>query len=126
MDCTAWKECKEKVKGMEDKTTLELVSMVTELNDTHNFMHDEDLDEAMAILIRLKMNPNLKPTTAQKLIVELQAYAAMFAFKATYYATIGKAGSDESHKKNIYYTAKEAINLLVNSLKFTAKGEFYA
>lgn len=125
MECQAWKECRKKTVNMEDLNALELVSLVTEMNDIHTFLNDPDLDEAMAALIKLKMNSNLKPSTAQRLIVELQAYAAIFAFKATYYATIGKAGTDESHKKNVYYTAKEAINLMVNSLKFTAKGELY-
>lgn len=125
MDCQAWKECRKKTVNMEDMNALELVSLVTEMNDIHEFVNDPDLDEAMAALIKLKMNSNLKPSTAQRLIVELQAYAAIFAFKATYYATIGKSGTDESHKKNVYYTAKEAINLMVNSLKFTAKGDLY-
>ena len=125
MDCQAWKECRKKTVNMEEMNALELVSLVTEMNDIHTFMDDSDLDAAMAALIKLKMNSNLKPSTAQRLIVELQAYAAIFAFKATYYATIGKSGADESHKKNVYYTAKEAINLMVNSLKFTAKGELY-
>lgn len=110
---------------MDEMGSLELVSGITELNDIHEFMNDEELDKAMENVVKLVMNPNLKPTTAALLIVELQAAATLFAIKATHYATIGKNGTAESHKKNVYYTMKEALTKLVDSLKYVAKSELY-
>jgi hypothetical protein len=55
--------------------------------------------------------------------VELQALATKFAMLAAYYATIAKerAGHPNNHRKNIYYSTKEAIDKLVDSLKYAAK-----
>ena len=35
----------------EDKNTLELISNITEFNDLHDFMKDEHLDKALAIVV---------------------------------------------------------------------------
>jgi hypothetical protein len=48
-------------------------------------------------------------------IVRLQAIAAKMSFKATWLTNVDK--SDRA-KKNIYYTAAEAINDLVSALKY--------
>ena len=122
--CTKWKDCKH-LKTTDEESTLELVSSITELNDLHEFLSDDKLDEAMETIVKISMNPNLKPATAAKLIVQLQALSAMFAFKATYYQTIGRNGAEESHKKNVYYTAKDSITKLVDALKYTAKSDIY-
>lgn len=101
---------------------MELVSQITELNDLHEFMQDPQLDRAMHLMIRLyNERGRMNAATAASLIVELQALASIFAFKATFYMGIGKAGQAETHRKNIYMTAKEAINRLVDSLKYVAK-----
>lgn len=107
----------------EQPTVLELISEITEFNDLHNFMEDEQLDKAMAIVIRIITKPDIPVAHATRLIVELQAMSTKFAMLATYYATIAKerAGSPNNHKKNIYYSTKEAIDKLVDSLKYAAK-----
>lgn len=107
----------------EEPTVLELISQVTEFNDLHDFMNDDQLDTAMAIVIKIIAKPDLLPSTATRLIVELQAMSTKFAILATYYATIAKdrAGTVNNSKKNIYYSTKEALDKLVDSLKYTAK-----
>lgn len=108
---------------MTDETVLELISKITEFNDMSEFMSDRDLDEAMARVIQIIAKPDIPVSYATRLIVELQAMSAKFAMLAAYYATIAKdrAGTVNNNKKNIYYSTKEAIDKLVDSLKYAAK-----
>ena len=110
---------------MSEDNPLELVSQITEINDIHEFMNDNDVDRAMHLVVKLLMNKGAftNPTTVPRLIVELQALATMFAIKATYYQSIGKAGQKEAHMKNVYFTLKDAIGKLVDALKYVAKVE---
>ena len=105
-----------------EETPLEIISQITELNDTSDFMQDPQLDRALNLVIKILMERGSMPTEqAPRILVELQALATVFAFKATYYMTIGKGGSEEAKKKNVYYTAKEAITKLVDSMKYIAR-----
>jgi hypothetical protein len=108
---------------MNELTPLEYISRIGEFQELHDFMKDSELDEALAILVQVMVNPNLKPETNQKLIVQLQAYAAKFAMLASMYSTIKKApaGSPNNYKKNIYYTTAESLDKLVQALKYTFK-----
>ena len=56
---------------MSDKNTLELISDITEFNDLHEFMKDEHLDKALAIVVKLLMNPDVPSAKAPYLIIEL-------------------------------------------------------
>jgi hypothetical protein len=102
---------------------LEIVSEITEFNDMHEFMSDAQLDKAMELVIRLLMKPDVPAALAPRLIVELQAMSAKFSMLAVYYATIAKdrAGTTNNHKKNIYYSTKEALDKLVDALKYSAR-----
>lgn len=108
---------------MNDKSPLELLSAVTEFNDLHEYMKDDQLDKALATVVKLLMNPDVPSAKAPMLIIELQALSAKFAVLASYYTTIAKdkAGSVNNNKKNIYYTANEAIDRLVDALKYSAR-----
>lgn len=108
---------------MSDLTPLELISQITEFNDLHEFMNDEDLDKAMGLVIKIIAKPDIPVSYATRLIVELQAMSAKFAMLAAYYATIAKdrAGTPNNHRKNIYYSTKEALDKLCDSLKYAAK-----
>ena len=53
----------------QDKNTLELISNITEFNDLHEFMKDEHLDKALAIVVKLLMNPDV----VDKLVGEINA-----------------------------------------------------
>ena len=108
---------------MSEKNTLELISQITEFNDLHNFMQDEQLDKALAIVVKLLMNPDVPASKAPLLIIELQAMSTKFAMLASVYSTIAKdkAGTENNNKKNIYYSAKESIDKLVDALKYVVR-----
>ena len=107
----------------EDKSSLELISDITEFNDIHEFMNDAQLDRAMAIVVKLLMNPDVPAAKAPHLIMELQAMSTKFAMFASYYSTIAKdkAGTANNNKKNIYYSVKESIDKLVDALKYVVR-----
>lgn len=117
--CKGCKRTRE--KDMSEDNALELVSQITELNDLHEFMQDDDVDRALHLVVKLLMNKGGTPANATRLIVELQALATLFAIKATFYQSIGKAGTKEAHMKNVYFTLKDAIGKLVDALKYSAK-----
>lgn len=101
---------------------LELVSLITEFNDISEFMQDEQLDKAMGLVVKIIVRQaDIPREKIPPLIVELQALATKFALLATYYATIGKSGTAEMHKKNIYNTARDAIGKLTDALKYRVK-----
>lgn len=120
----ACKFCKKiKAEDLSDND-LQLVSQITEFNQIHGFMNDDELDRAMAIVVKLIVNKGkVPPSNAVDLITELQAHSTKFALASVAYATFnsGAARSVEAHKKNVYYTAKEAINKLVDALKITVR-----
>ena len=107
----------------EPKNTLELISSITEFNDLHEFMKDEHLDKTLAVVVKLLMNPDVPSAKAPLLIIELQALSTKFAMMASVYSTIlkDKAGSVNNNKKNIYYSAKESIDKLVDALKYVVR-----
>lgn len=104
-------------------STLEIVSTITEFNDLHSFMQDEQLDRAMELVIKLMARQDIASAAVPKLIVELQALSTKFALLAAYYATVAKgpSGSVNANKKNVYYSTKEALNSLVDALKYVAR-----
>lgn len=105
------------------ESTLELISQVTEFNDMHDFMDDTDLDEALALIVKIMMKPDIPSIQAVALIGKLQAMSAKFAVLATYYTTVGKGptGSINNTKKNVYYTMKESLDKIVDALKYLAR-----
>ena len=107
----------------EDKNTLELISSITEFNDLNEYMSDEQLDKALSIVVKLLMNPDVPSAKAPYLIIELQAMSTKFSMMASVYSTIAKdkAGSVNNNKKNIYYSAKESIDKLVDALKYVVR-----
>jgi hypothetical protein len=106
-----------------EKNTLELISDITEFNDLHEYMKDEQLDKAMAIVVKILMNPDVPAAKAPGLIIELQAMSTKFGMLAAYYTTIAKdkAGTVNNNKKNIYYSVKESIDKLVDALKYVVR-----
>mgnify|MGYP006287819917 FL=1 len=106
-----------------DKNPLEFISNITEFNDLHDFMQDEQLDRAMSVIINIMVKPDIPAAKAHILIVELQAISAKFGILASYYSTVAKdkAGTVNNNKKNIYYSVKESIDRLVDSLKYVVR-----
>lgn len=94
------------------KTTLDMVNGLAEIAD---FMDDNELTEALVFIAKLILKPDIPAQVATIEIVRLQAIAAKMAFKATWMVNVDKG---DRAKKNIYFTAAEAINDLVAALKY--------
>ena len=94
------------------QTTLEMVNGLAEIAE---YMQDEELTIALTMIAKLIIKPDIPIQVASLEIVRLQAIAAKMSFKATWLTNVDK--SDRA-KKNIYYTAAEAINDLVSALKY--------
>jgi hypothetical protein len=105
------------------ETSLDYINKVTEFNDLHEFMNDEDLDEALAMVVKILMKPDIPAVQAISLITKLQAMSAKFQILATWYTTVAKgpSGSVNHTKKNVYYTMSDTIDKLVGALKYTTK-----
>ena len=96
-------------------TTLEQVNGLAEIAD---FMNDEELTAALTFIAKLIIKPDVPLNVATVEIVRLQAIAAKMSFKATWLTNVEKG---DRAKKNIYYTAAEAINNLVSALKYITR-----
>ena len=94
------------------KTTLDMVNGLTEIAD---YMQDEELTVALTMIAKIIIKPDIPLQAASLEIVRLQAIAEKMSFKATWMANVDK--SDRA-KKNIYFTAAQAINDLVSALKY--------
>jgi predicted S18 family serine protease len=96
-------------------TTLE---QLNDLSDIAEYMQDEDLTTALTMIAKLIIKPDIPIQVATLEIVRLQAIAAKLALKATWMANVDKSNRG---KKNIYYTAAEAVNNLVSALKYITR-----
>ena len=94
------------------QTTLEMINGLSEISD---YMQDAELTTALTTIAKLILKPDIPIQVASLEIVRLQAIAAKLSLKATWMANVDK--TDRS-KKNIYYTAAEAVNNLVSALKY--------
>jgi len=102
---------------------IDLINQVAEFTDVHDFLQDQEVDEALALIVKVFTKPDIPATQAVVLIAKLQALSAKFGILATYYSTLAKGptGSINNKKKNIYYTLKDSIDKLVDSLKYVAR-----
>ena len=98
-----------------ETTTLE---QLNDLADIAEYMEDEDLTTALTMIAKLIIKPDIPIQVATLEIVRLQAIAAKLALKATWMANVDKSNRG---KKNIYYTAAEAVNNLVSALKYITR-----
>jgi hypothetical protein len=99
----------------EHKTTIEQINGLAEIAE---YMEDEELTTALAFIAKLIIKPDIPLNVATVEIVRLQAIAAKMSFKATWLTNVDKG---DRAKKNIYYTAAEAINNLVSALKYITR-----
>lgn len=105
---------------MIENNIFESISEVSEFNDLSKYMNDADLDEALALVIKLIVKPDVPSSKAPELIVRLQALSAKFAILKRYYMTFEK-GTEASIKKNTYASMTDAIDKVVDSLKYIAR-----
>ncbi len=103
------------VDNNKDQTTLDMVNGLAEIAD---FMKDEELTVALTTIAKLIIKPDIPLQVATVEIVRLQAIAAKMALKATWMVNVDKG---QREKKNIYFTAHEAISNLVSALKYIVK-----
>ena len=103
------------VEATDNKTTLSMVNGLAEIAD---FMNDEELTSALVTIAKLIIKPDIPLQVATIEIVRLQAIAAKMAFKATWLVNVDKGNRE---KKNIYFTAHEAITDLVSALKYIVR-----
>ena len=89
--------------------------MINGLSEIADYMNDEELTTALTMIAKLIIKPDIPAPVASLEIVRLQAIAAKMSFKATWMANVDK---NDRARKNIYYTAAEAINDLVSALKY--------
>ena len=99
----------------EQKTTIEKINGLAEISE---FMDDEELTTALAFIAKVIIKPDIPLNVATVEIVRLQAIAAKMAFKATWMVNVEKGNRE---KKNIYFTAHEAITDLVSALKYIVR-----
>ena len=105
---------------MTEKPMIDIISEITEFNDMKEYMNDPDLDYALDLIIKLIAKPDVPSSKAPDLIIKMQALGAKFAMLSRFYTTFEKGG-ENAKKKNVYYTAEEAINRLVDALKYSAR-----
>lgn len=103
-----------------EKSLLEYVSEVTELNDISEFMQDESLDEMLGIVLKLILKPDVPAKVAAPLIVQLQAMSLKYRMQAKHYMLFEKS-AEGNKKKNIYMTASEGLKEVVDALKYLVK-----
>lgn len=98
--------------SIENQTTIDMVNGLSEIAD---YMQDEELTMALTFIAKVIVKPDIPMNVATVEIVRLQAIAAKMSLKATWMANVDKS---DRGKKNLYYTAAEAINNLVSALKY--------
>lgn len=105
------------------ETTIDLINEVSEFSEIHDFIKDEQLDEALAAIVKIISKPDVPPAQALVLIAKLQALSAKFGVLAAWYSTAAKGptGSINNIKKNIYYSTKDSLDKLVDSLKYIVR-----
>jgi hypothetical protein len=96
-------------------TTLDAVNGLVEIAE---YMDDEELTMALTFVAKAIIKPDIPINIVTVEIVRLQAIAAKLSLKATWMANVDKG---DRAKKNIYYTAAEAVNQLVSALKYVAR-----
>jgi hypothetical protein len=100
------------VMETENKNTIDMINGLAEIAD---YMQDEELTQALVFISKVILKPDIPLQVATLEVVRLQAIAAKMAFRATWLTNVDKG---DRAKKNIYYTAAEAINGLVAVLKY--------
>ena len=96
----------------QQRTTLEMINGLSEIAD---YMNDEELTAALTFIAKVVIKPDIPMNIVTLEIVRLQAIAAKMSFRATWMANVDKG---DRAKKNLYYTAAEAISALVSALKY--------
>lgn len=98
-----------------EENTIDKINGLSEIAD---FMQDDELTQALTTVAKLILKPDIPIQVATIEIVRLQAIAAKMAFKATWMVNVDKGNRE---KKNIYFTAHQALTDLVAALKYIVR-----
>lgn len=105
---------------------LEYLSEVQDLVDLHEFMEDDELAKAMNLALNVIAKPNVPTSEARNALAMMQGYSLRFRMQAaTYtYVHVGKTGTVENVKKNVYFAAAEQCHEMAQTLKYLAKESY--
>lgn len=99
----------------------EAIIKAYELNRIDEFLGDEEIHEALVHVSRIVANPNISSKTAARLVGQLEGIAFNTKLKAKYYMFMGKGDDGANEKKNYYFSVSEALQRVVDSLKYVVK-----
>jgi hypothetical protein len=112
-----------------DTQNNDILAGVVALKRLSEEMNDPDLDEAIRLIGHAISKPDVPSNKATEAIVKLSALAAKFGMMSVYYKTFGMGGDNKAeatknrYRKDVYYTARDAINNLVDALKYIPRTE---
>lgn len=89
-----------------------------ELAGVAEYVNDDDLNFAMGRILKLISKPDIPNEILGIEIVRLQAISAKLEMLASYETNVGKT---DRAKKNLLYSAVNAINNVVNALKYLVR-----
>lgn len=106
-----------------EESVIELISTVDGFMALHEYLEDDDLDEALSLIVKLIAKPDVVHTKVPPLIVKIQALSAKYQVLAAVHSTIakGRSGTPDNNKKNIYYSLSSALDKLSASLKYLVR-----
>ena len=96
-------------------TTLETIK---ELEDLNAYIDDEDLTEALRILLKLIAKPDIPASSLGPTIVKLQAISAKLKMEASVETHLYKK---DRARKNLLYTICDELDKVVQALKYLNK-----
>lgn len=110
-------------ENIDDDEIFAIIDNDEALSEMRDFMDDEYFDSMLFFLMKIYKKPDLlNSDIVVKVLNRLQALSGLLAVRRNYFKTIGKADRAERYKKDNYYTAVDALDKLVNSLKYQAQG----
>lgn len=103
---------------MENNENSNTIDKINGLSEIADYMQDEELTQALTFIAKAIIKPDIPINVVTLEIVRLQAIAAKLSLKATWMANVDKG---DRAKKNLYYTAAEAVGQLVSALKYITR-----
>jgi hypothetical protein len=96
-------------------TTIEHIAALKDLNE---YLDDDDINNALEILIGLITKPDVAPAVVGPTIVKLQAIAAKCKLMASMEAHVYKK---DRARKNLLFSVADALDNTVAALKYLTK-----
>jgi hypothetical protein len=103
----------------EEKTLLEYVSDITEINDISEYMQDEKLDEALGLIVKMTVKPDIPPALVARTILLARALAAEMHLKGKNYMLLEK----DTTRKNMYLSVAEQLIGLCDAMKYLVRNQ---